>query len=565
MSVLEPLGDIPEARLGIDGQGGTTFSKALAACVAERVAQRIWDGDHTLWKPEPTEIVNRLGWLRSPAAMRAEIDRIAAFVQEVRGEGITDVLLLGMGGSSLAPELFSTTFGTAPGHPRVSVLDCTDPGAVLAAERRSDPSTTLYLVSTKSGGTVETLSFFKYFHGLAAERLGAGRAGRHFAAITDPGSSLEATARRLAVRELFLNDPDIGGRFSALTFFGLVPAALCGVDLGRLLHRAEVMAARCAAGAPGSTNPGLSLGSLVAALALAGRDKLTIVCSSRIAGFGAWVEQLVAESTGKEGKGILPVDGARLGRGRHFGGDRLFVFLRLAEDDAFAEPADELAAAGHPVLELLIGDPYDLGGEFFRWEFATAVMGHVLAVNPFDQPDVESAKIRANQALAAYRERGALPAPVREVTAAAAAEEIARLLDAGRPGDYVAVQAFVDPAGFEHPLREFSEALGARTGLAVTAGFGPRFLHSTGQFHKGGLPGGIFVQLVTANPVDVPIPDDFGVRTGSVGFGVLKTAQSLGDLRALDAAGRRVLRVDLGDAGPAAGERLGGITRALLP
>jgi len=563
MSRLEPLGAITEARLGIDSRGGAAFTTALARCGAERVAQRLWDGDHTLWKPEPTEIVNRLGWLRSPAAMRAALGHIDAFVQGVRRDGIADVLLLGMGGSSLAPELFSTTFGTAPGHPRVSVLDCTDPGAILAAERRSDPRTTLYLVSTKSGGTVETLSFFKYFHGLAVERLGAERAGRQFAAVTDPGSSLEATARRLKVREVFLNDPDIGGRFSALTFFGLVPAALCGVDLGLLLDRAETMAARCAAGIPDAANPGLSLGSLTAALALAGRDKLTIVCSSRIAGFGAWAEQLIAESTGKEGKGILPVDGARFGRGQRFGGDRVFVFLSLAEDAALDGPAGDLVAAGHPVLDLRIGDPYDLGGEFFRWEFATAVMGHLLSVNPFDQPDVESAKIRANQALAAYREHGALPAAARQVPAAAAAEEIARLLDAARPGDYVAVQAFVDPSGFEKPLREFGEALGARSGLAVTTGFGPRFLHSTGQLHKGGPPGGIFVQLVTANPVDVKIPDEFGGSAGSVGFGVLKAAQSLGDLRALEAARRRVLRVHLGDAGPAAGDLLDGITRAL--
>jgi hypothetical protein len=323
------------------------------------------------------------------------------------------------------------------------------------------------------------------------------------------------------------------------------------------------MAARCASGVPDAANPGVHLGALAAGLGLAGRDKLTIVCSGSIAGFGAWAEQLIAESTGKEGKGILPVDGARVDRGRRFGRDRLFVLLRLAADAALEGTAGELAAAGHPVLDLRVEDPYDLGGEFFRWEFATAVMGFLLSVNPFDQPDVESAKIRASQALAAYRAQGALPAPAREIPATAAADEIARLLDAGRPGDYVAVQAFVDPGGFEIPLREFGGVIGLRTGYAVTTGFGPRFLHSTGQFHKGGPPNGIFIQLVTANPVDVPIPDDFGGRAGSVGFGVLKAAQSLGDLRALEAARRRVLRVNLGDAGPAAGERLAVIARAL--
>jgi glucose-6-phosphate isomerase len=563
MSGLQPFGSIPEGRIGIDGAGSGALARALERCAAARAAQRIWSGDHELWKPEPAEIVNRLGWLRSPAAMRAASGRIGAFVEGVIRDGIADVLLLGMGGSSLAPEMFSTTFGTAPGHPRVSVLDSTDPDAVLAAERRSDPSSTLYLVSTKSGGTVETLSFFKYFHGLAVERLGAERAGRHFAAVTDPGSTLESAARGLGVREVFLNDPDIGGRFSALTFFGLVPAALCGVDTGRLLGRAEAMAARCAAGVPDSANPGVTLGSFAAGLALAGRDKLTLLCSSRIAGFGAWAEQLVAESTGKEGRGILPVAADPRGPGRLGGGDRAFVVLRLAGDAALDGLPEELAAAGHPVLEYRLGDPYDLGGELFRWEFATAVMGSLLSVNPFDQPDVESAKVQANRALAAFRERGTLPAPALEVPAADAAVEIAGLLDSGRPGDYVAVQAFVDPDGFEAPLREFGEALGTRSGFAVTTGFGPRFLHSTGQLHKGGPPSGIFVQLVTANPVDVAIPDDFGARGGSVGFGVLKSAQALGDLRALAAARRRVLRVNLGPAGPGAGELLRGITRAL--
>jgi glucose-6-phosphate isomerase len=563
MSGLQPFGAIPEGRIGIDGAGGRALARALERCGAARAAQRIWSGDHTLWKPEPAEIVNRLGWLRSPAAMRAASGHIGAFVEGVIRDGIADVLLLGMGGSSLAPEMFSTTFGAAPGHPRVSVLDSTDPDAVRAAESRCDPAATLYLVSTKSGGTVETLSFFKYFHGLAAERLGAERAGRHFAAVTDPGSTLEITARGLGIRKVFLNDPDIGGRFSALTFFGLVPAALCGVDLGRLLDRAEAMAARCAAGVPDAANPGVTLGSFAAGLALAGRDKLTLLCSSRISGFGAWAEQLVAESTGKEGRGIIPVAGAPRGLGRRLGGDRAFVILRLAGDTAFDGMPEELAAAGHPVLEYRIGDPYDLGGELFRWEFATAVMGSLLSVNPFDQPDVEAAKLQANQALAAFRERGSLPDPALEVPATEAAGEIARLLDAGRPGDYVAIQAFGDPDGLEAPLLEFGEALVARSGLAVTTGFGPRFLHSTGQLHKGGPLSGIFVQMVTANPVDVAIPDSFGARGGSVGFGVLKAAQALGDLRALAAARRRVLRVNLGAAGPAAEKLLGGITRAL--
>lgn len=540
--------------------------EAAVAELAERdFGRRLWARDAGLWKDDAAHravIENALGWLTVPADLRDEVAALAEFADEVRADGVRHLVLLGMGGSSLAPEMFSRTFATAPGHLRVTVLDCTDPDAVLLAEQRFDPSTTLYLVSTKSGGTVETLSFFKYFHALSVERIGAARAARHFAAVTDPGSSLETTARALGVREVFLNDPDIGGRFSALTLFGLVPAALGGVDLQRLLGSAGEMARRCAAGTPDAENPGLTLGALVGGLALAGRNKLTLVCSRGVGGFGAWAEQLVAESTGKEGRGILPVNGEVFAPGRRFGADRVFVFLQLDGDAANATP-EALAADGHPVLRLRLRDAYDLGGELFRWEFATAVMGALTGVNPFDQPDVESAKVQANRALAAYRESGSLPAPSREVPAQEAAVEIARLLAGGRPGDYVAVQAFVDPGAFDAALREFGAALGLLGTFPVTIGYGPRFLHSTGQLHKGGPPEGIFVQLVTANPLDAPIPDDFGSRAGSVGFGVLKAAQSLGDLRALEAARRRVVRIHLGNAGPEAVLRLDAITRSL--
>ncbi|HWR98525.1 MAG TPA: hypothetical protein VN317_08900, partial [Candidatus Methanoperedens sp.] len=294
MSAAAPLGDDPRARLRIDPGGAAAVAAALARCESAGVARRIWAGDHTLWKPAPDEIANRLGWLRSPAAMRRELSRIGAFVEDVRRDGIGQVLLLGMGGSSLAPEFFTATFGAAPEHPGVGVLDSTDPAAVRAAAARCSPERTLFVVSTKSGGTVETLSFFKYFHARAAASLGAERAGRHFAVVTDPGSSLEEIARRLGARAVFLNDPDVGGRFSALTFFGLVPAALDGVDLGRLLDSAEAMAARCGPGAAAKVNPGIALGALVGAMALAGRDKLTLVCSERVQAFAAWIEQLVA-------------------------------------------------------------------------------------------------------------------------------------------------------------------------------------------------------------------------------------------------------------------------------
>lgn len=545
MTAARELAGEAGSRLLLDEACTVAYRRVLERCTDADAAARVWGGDHTLWKPGPAEIANRLGWLRAPAATRAEAGRIARLAREVREEGTGAVLLLGMGGSSLAPELFAGTFGAAAGHPAVTVLDSTDPAAVRAADERHPPERTLYLVSTKSGGTVETLSFFKYFHARAAARLGAG-AGRRFVAITDPGSSLEAAARALGAREVFLNDPDVGGRYSALTLFGMVPAALCGVEVGRLLEAAEAMAARCRGG--GEANPGLALGALAGGLALAGRDKLTLCCSPGIAGFGAWAEQLIAESTGKEGKGIVPVDGEPLDPGARYGADRLFVFLLLEGDRSADAAVDALAAAGHPVLALRVADRWQLGAELFRWEFATAVMGFVLGVNPFDQPDVEAAKIAARRALAAFGETGALPAPAGEVAGDAAAAAILGALERAAPGGYVAVQAFLDPAACAGELRELAVALRRRSGFPVTVGHGPRFLHSTGQLHKGGPPGGLFVQLVGGGGADLAIPDDFGSPGGAIGFGVLEQAQSLGDLRALEEAGRRVVRVNLGDA-----------------
>jgi glucose-6-phosphate isomerase len=551
------FGEDPEATAWFGPESDAAFRAALARCEEARAAERIGRGDHTLWKDDPTEIVNRLGWLRSPESMRGELARIATFVEEVRAEGVTDVLLLGMGGSSLAPELFATTFAPPPGSPRVRILDSTDPAAVLDAERGIDPGRTLCLVSTKSGGTVETLSFFKYFYGLLCARLGPAGAGRRFAVITDPGSSLERSARAIGARAIFLNDPEIGGRFSALSSFGLVPAALGGVDTAQILERAGAMAQRCRRGAA-AANPGVALGAALGGLALTGRDKATLVLGPEIRAFGPWIEQLVAESTGKEGRGILPVEGEPLGASAVYGDDRLFVFILLEGDTEHEPDIARLAGDGHPVLRFVLRDARDLGGEFFRWELATAVAGFLLGVNPFDQPDVESAKVQANRALAAYREQGSLPQETLtgidaglgfsgDVRGADAAAVLEGFLDRGRPGDYVAVQAYLPPdAAVAEALGAIRLAVRDRWGHAVTAAFGPRFLHSTGQLHKGGANTGLFLQL-TADPAeDVAIPDRLGEREGSVTFGVLEAAQSLGDRTALAAAGRRVLRVHLG-------------------
>ena len=536
---------------------------ALERVAAEGVIDRIWAEDHTVWKEGPSEIVNRLGWLKSPDVMKQAIPDITAFAGDVRDAGCTRALLLGMGGSSLAPETFYRTFGTMDGYMEVHVLDSTDPGAVLHYDRNLPPEKTLFIVSTKSGGTVETLSLMKYFYNRVARALGPDAAGAHFAAVTDPGSRLEATAGQLNFRKVFLNDPNIGGRYSALSYFGLVPASLLGIDLELLLERAAAMAGKCRTSrkADIAGNPGAWLGCIMGELAKTGRDKVTFFLSPELAPFGAWVEQLIAESTGKEGKGILPVDGEPLGDPETYGGDRLFIGLKLEGDPGPGERIAALIDAGHPVVEIALRDVYDLGGEFFRWEMAVAVAGHVLGINPFDQPDVESAKVLAREMVAAYRSEGRLPDLVPTVErhgirtyasfeADSPARALRRFLDQAEPGkdetagrSYVAVQAYVNPsAEMDGALQAFRAKIRSRCRLATTAGYGPRFLHSTGQLHKGDGGRGLFIQILGNMPEDAPIPDETGSPDSAISFGVLKEAQALGDRRALLDGGRNVIR-----------------------
>lgn len=573
---------------------------ALAGLAARDVVRRIWAHDHTLWGPDPAGIADRLGWLHCPDTMPPHLPAVEALVEAVRADGFTRALLLGMGGSSLAPEVLRATFGARAGFLDLAVLDSTDPVAVRAAGERHPPATTLYIVATKSGGTVETLSFFQHFHAAAVAAVGAGAAGRHFVAITDPGSGLAALAARHGFRATFLNDPTIGGRFSALSLFGLVPAALGGVDARRLLAggRAAAIGAgsdlaqpgpgggdRASDAHPGAgvmADPGVRLGTTLGALARVGRDKLTLVASAPLAGLGAWVEQLVAESTGKAGTGILPVVGEDLGPPEAYGDDRLFVQVRLGGDTAPAARLDALAAAGHPVVRLDLADAYDLGGAFFQWEMATAVAGHLLGINPFDQPDVEAAKVLAREMVADYRRDGRLPTPPHDLDVggvrvfgaargtggggsavvepdaglgdqADLATALAAFVARSRPGDYIAVQAFLPPtAAVAMALETLRTRLRDRTRLAVTVGFGPRFLHSTGQLHKGDRGNGLFVQLTHTPADDVPLPDDTGATAAAetppaaMTFGVLELAQALGDGEALRAAGRRVVRFDFG-------------------
>ena len=529
------------------------FNRVLAALEEERAMKRLRDRDHTLWKEDPAEIVDRLSWLRCPVATADRLPEIYALVDAVRAAGYTRALLLGMGGSSLAAEVLRSTFGVREGYLDLQVLDSTNPDAVRATSRELDPATTLFIAATKSGSTVETISLLKYFYRRAAA-LGAEAAGAHFAAITDPGSGLAAMGAELGFRHVFLNDPEIGGRYSALSCFGLMPAALMGVDLEGLLRRAAD-----AAGPRRAT--GLLLGAALGAGARCGRDKITLICSPSVAALGAWIEQLVAESTGKEGKGILPVDGEAPGPPEIYGEDRLFIYLRLRGDHTRDGAMEALAAAGQPLVRLDLDDRCDLGGAFFHWQVATSLAAHCLGVNPFDQPDVESAKALARSIVDAYRRRGRLPsrepvveegglavygdAPAPSLTAA-----LQHLLtsgtDTGGPG-YIALQAYLNPdPGTDAALQELRLTLRHRTRLATTVGYGPRFLHSTGQLHKGDAGKGLFIQLTGDAAADLPIPDAPHAPSSSMSFGVLEAAQALGDRQALVEAGRRVLCIHLG-------------------
>lgn len=556
-------------RMTLHPESCRAFADEVRKALREgRIVERIRQKDHTLWKPEPKEIADRLGWLDSPREMIGRLSEIEAVVAGIRAEGYAFALLLGMGGSSLAPEVFRRVFGAADGFLDLAVLDSTDPGAVLDYAGRLDLRRTLLIVSTKSGGTVETFSFLRYFYNLAKENLGTAEAGRHFVAITDPGSALADLAAARGFRHTFLNDPEIGGRYSALSCFGLFPAALIGMDVRRLLERAVVEVEGEFSRGNGDDGGGAFLGALLGELAKRGRDKLTFVFSPELGPFGDWIEQLVAESTGKEGKGILPVVGEPLGPPSAYGTDRVFVSLRIAGDRSSEKELQALAAAGHPVVDLRIADRYDLGGQCFFWEMATVAIGWQLAINPFDQPDVEAAKVLARRMIAGYREKGAMPEETPALIArgisiygdvasgtpgAALAEWMGRV----EPGAYAAIQAYLRPCPETgESLARLRLRLRDRCRIAVTLGYGPRFLHSTGQLHKGDAGRGLFIQLTADDPLDAAIPDELGHPASSLSFGVLKAAQVYGDRQALLDAGRRVLRIHLHDDATGGLERL---------
>ncbi len=554
--------------------------EALESAVRERLAvlaaadfsERLWAADPTLWKADDDAhqkiVADSLGWLSVFEGVRDEVHGLAEFVDELRAEGFCSAVLLGMGGSSLAPEVMHAILGTRPGYLDLHVLDSTDPAAVAAVEAAVDLESTLFVVASKSGGTTETACFHAYFYERLRENCGD-HAGHHFVAITDEGSSLEQEALDEGFRAIFVNPSDIGGRYSALSFFGMIPAALMGVDLERLLDGVRAMAVACGPDVPAEDNPALQLGAAIGELALRGRDKLTLVFEPPLAPLGAWVEQLVAESTGKEGTGILPVDLEQLGPAGAYGHDRVFAALRLtgAADAGTAVALDALRGAGHQVLEHEIAAVLDLGGEFLRWEIAVAAAGHVLGIDAFDQPNVQESKDVTKGLLSEYAASGELPA---EPPAADGGRLVYPVGDEGLPaalrgffaqaaaGDYVALQAYVAPGQAVWDQLQ-AVRLQLRDGLrvATTLGYGPRYLHSTGQFHKGGPDTGLFLQLLGHDPDDVAIPGQ------PYSFSVLKRAQARGDLSALRAHGCRALRVCLGDDVPAGLARLAELVAAI--
>ena len=542
------------------GRYGEVVHKSMEKLRDNRVMSRIWSHDHTVWKTDPAEIKNRLGWLHSPEIMSGTIKRLTRFVRDVLSDEYTHALLLGMGGSSMAPDVFQKIFGVKEGYLNLKVLDSTDPGAVMAQADRLDPTKTLFIVSTKSGTTVETLSFFKFFYNRVAAVVGEQNAGRHFIAITDSGTPLADLAERRHFRRSFINDPNIGGRYSALSYFGLVPAALIGVDIETLLNRAMAMACNCDSSncmAEGN-NHGAKLGVAIGELTKAGREKLTFVLSPEIESFSDWIEQLIAESTGKEGKGILPVAGESLGSSESYGKDRTFVQISLKGHETQDMAIDELERSGHPVIRLSLSDFYDLGGQFFLWEMAVAVASHCLGINPFDQPNVEAAKVLAREIVAEYKEKGSLPVEnpwledaditvYGEGQGKTPEEALINFLSRAMPGAYVAIQAYVKPTVETYAaMQKFRTRLRDRLRLATTFGYGPRFLHSTGQLHKGDSGKGLFIQFTVDDQQDVSIPEEAGSSISSMTFGVLKAAQANGDRQALLNAGRQVIRFHLG-------------------
>jgi glucose-6-phosphate isomerase len=521
------------------------FNQQIRRLDDQHVLKRLWDHDHTLWDPSPEEITNRLDWLGLHESMLPQIEEISNFSQEVIDQGFKTIVLLGMGGSSLAPEVFSKIFGTGIGFPALMVLDTTDPVAIRNAQEQIELSTSLFIVATKSGGTVETLSLFKYFYTQVSD-LSHIDPGNHFVAITDPGSKLEQLAKDLGFRKTFLNNPNLGGRYSALSMFGLVPAALIGCDLEQLLGSAARSARANSSTTPLANAPAAQISALIAAGEAIGRDKLTFLSDTSVSSFSDWVEQLIAESTGKSGKGILPVVGEPVPVDlSNYSQDRIFALQKKAGGNSSTFLLEDLISLGFPVIETRLGNEYDLGELILTWEIATSLIGHLIGIHPFNQPDVESAKVSARESVQAYQDQGKLPD--RE-TSVLSTEVLTTFLSVIQPGDYISLQAYLPHTHeTEQVFRRMQAKLRDQYQVAVTLGFGPRFLHSTGQLHKGDRGNGHFIQFVSKATADIDIPEKAGENRSLISFDTLKHAQAIGDGIALKSKHRPLLGFNLPD------------------
>ena len=549
----------------------SSLPESLAADVKATIAdwksggkmQRLWQRDASLWTGD--DEASWLGWLDITEEQIAHWVELRNLAKEIWSAGFNDVLLLGMGGSSLCPEVLRMTFGKTSGYPDLHVLDSTDPAQVKAFENKIDAAKTLFIVSSKSGSTLEPNIFKQYFFDLTAKAVGADKAGTHFIAVTDPGSKMQKVAEGDRFRHIFFGRPSIGGRYSALSHFGMVPAAVIGLDTKKFLDRAQEMVGACGPSASVEENPGAVLGIILGTAARSGRDKVTIITSPDISDLGAWLEQLLAESTGKVGKGIIPVDREELASPEVYGNDRVFAYIHneSADDAATEAKLAALEKAGHPVVRISMPDIYDLGAEFFRWEIATAVAGSIIGINAFNQPDVEASKIATRNLTSAYEKTGSLPEekPVLEdagiklftdeknasdlAKASSGDKSLAGYLKAhlGRigKGDYFALLGFIQMnAEHEKALQGIRHAVRDKKHVATCLGFGPRFLHSTGQAYKGGPNSGVFLQITCDDAIELPVPEQ------KYTFGVVKAAQARGDFQVLAERGRRALRVHLG-------------------
>ncbi|MGI4869616.1 MAG: hypothetical protein ACRYFX_00385 [Janthinobacterium lividum] len=537
------------------GQYQPAVDAEIAALDNQDFTSRFWQKDATLWTQDAAaqeSIRSFMGWLHSPETMLRAVPEIQAFVQEVQQAGFTHVVVMGMGGSTMAPIVFQRSFAQQ-GLP-LSILDTTDPGTVAELERSIPLRETLFIVASKSGTTAEPLAFGDYFYN-KLKAIKGDKAGENFVAITDPGSKFVTQAKVEGYRHIFLNFAEVGGRFSALTYFGLVPAALYGIDIAALTQGAVGMMRDCGAQGPVAGNPGLALGAALGVLAKQGRDKLTLITPESLSSLGLWLEQLFAESTGKEGKGVLPVAGEPLGRPDEYGTDRVFVYVGYEgePDPENQQKLQALEQAGHPVISIRLDTALDFGREFYRWEIAVAVVGIVLAINPFDQPNVQAAKTATDALMKVVTEQGHLPSPGQPAAteggigyySPAGGTDAASVLKAffaqAQPGDFMTLQAYLhETSGLNQALAQFRQLVQDKLRIATTSGYGPRFLHSTGQYHKGGPNKGLFVQFTADHPQDLPLPG----RTYT--FGTFENAQAQGDLQALQDNGRRTLHLHLG-------------------